>query len=417
MLRIPYDIKQKVDSLELKEHEKFYTMKFLSDITHAQYCYKEDYIHKSSNYLRKIFGKDGTNQQKIINILKEAGLLEINNSFSKGSFPKSYKSNIELSGHWITIKIDKYLNKIQKKQYKNRLKELLDVYIQWHSKNIKNILEFDYLKLSELIRSFFKIEVEPAKDIILKTMMNLVLTDKENYQRMNLYRIKIIGLITLERNHTKKGSKGGRHYTILSNCPKEIRNCLVSKIKDRPDLIELDIKNSQPTFLLGIFNAKNREVEKEIKSSILEGKFYEEVGILWGYNPTEITEDKRTRDQVKKLVYSNIIFANNTIRQHSNYFKAIKKKYPNFCKAIIDLSRYESLASVLQNSEAALILPIVKKFGGVGIHDSLIFTATQKNDYEPVMKYIKEQFYSAYKIYPKISVECISRNEPLLDTI
>lgn len=411
MLRIPYDIKQAVDNLDLKEHEKLYTINFLSDITHAQHCYEEDYIHKPSNYFRKICGKDGDNQQKIIKVLKEAGILEINNSFSKGNFPKSYRSNIELSGRWVTIKIDKYLNKKQKKQYKKRLKELLDIYIQWHSKNIKNILGLNYLELSILIRWFFKIEVEPDKDMILKTMMNLVLTDKENYQRRNLYRIKIIDLITLERNHTKKGSKGGRHYTILSNCPKDIRKCLVSKIKDRPDLIELDIKNSQPTFLLGICNAKNIEMEEGMKSSILEGQFYEEIGSLWGYNPTEVTEDKKIRDQVKKLVYSNIIFATNTIRQHSKYFKAIKKEYPKFCKAVMDLSRGQSLASVLQNAEADLVLPIVKKFGGVGIHDSLIFTATQKDDYEPVMKYIKEQFYSVYKIYPKISVECISKNE------
>lgn len=58
-----------------------------------------------------------------------------------------------------------------------------------------------------------------------------------NKSKKTFYRMKILELLDLKNTTVKIGSKGKRHYSVISNCPKDIRKCLVSKIPDKPFLL------------------------------------------------------------------------------------------------------------------------------------------------------------------------------------
>jgi hypothetical protein len=422
-IRTSINIVESVKKLNLEKNEQFYAIKILSDIAYASLFYEEKSIKKSSNYFQKICGNYGNSYTKIINILIANNLLKQNNSYQVGNYSKSYTTNIKISEKWVTVKVDKYLTKRQIQNYKNRQKKDIDKTAQWHSRNLKNIVTFDWDKLSILIGDKFKIDVLPYKETILKALTDLSVDDvlKEHYsyldeeelnslkRKLIIMQQKIYELITLENNVTIVGSKGGRHYTPLSNASKEIRKCLVSKIKNKPYLIEIDIKNSQPTFLLGMCNKKGLIVEEEVKNEILNGKFYELVGGLWLYDKEEITHDKAVRDIVKKITYSNILFPKNIIRNNSKYFHEISKNFPKFASAIQILAEEYSLASVLQSAEANLMLPITKSLKAVGIHDSIILSAeTTEEEIEKTKQMIKKEFIKEFKISPQLSYEIIS---------
>ena len=431
-----HNIKNTVDQLELENYNKYYAMYILNSLSFARLYLETNYIHKSQKWFRKIAGNNGKNQIKIMNQLIQKKIIEVDQSYRTNIYSKSYKSNISPCDSWVKVPIKNYLNERQIKDFKARMSvDVIKVH-QWHSRNIKKIIEFDWLKLSILIHEEFKVNLAPNRGSILKGTIELSIKDvvekdsillsdikrkrerekekkrrKKKKDQLTLMKYKIIDLITLNNNITKLGTKGGRHYTLLSNAPKKLRNCLVSRNTNKQFLIELDIKNSQPIFLLGMISKLGVKVEKNISEAIRTGTFYELIGQTWGYSSEDIRNNDEIRGIVKKKTYANILFANRKVRSKKT-FKRFEKKFPLFAKGIGILTKNGtvSLASVLQNAEAELMLPLTKRIEGVGIHDSIIFIANDSvTEAKFIEKLVLDEFEKKYSITPELQIRVISK--------
>lgn len=108
-----------------------------------------------------------------------------------------------------------------------------------------------------------------------------------------------------------------------------------------------------------------------------------------------------------------MLFADNHVRETSQYFQKVKARYPLFTKAIFDLTQDgATLASLLQRLEANEVLPVVKKFGAIGLHDAIITIAVDELDrVQEIEKELLSRFEKKYKLIPSVSVEKISERE------
>lgn len=402
---------------------------------------EENFISKSISSIDSWFG-DKSTTNKCIKEWVRLGLVERGESYRKGEFSKGFLPKILPTNKFVTLKAVDYLTQVQIQNLKNRVEKMKDKDIQWHLENLKKNVEVDLFELAKFIIHFFNYKPKfITKEDMINEVMNIEITEesikanspqltdeeiKSEIERRAFYRLKILELLDLEHSEIKKGSKSGRHYHILSNTPKALKHCIVSKDPSKPYLMQVDIKNSQPFFLLCLINKRKIEIEEEIKIAIVGGKFYEIIGEVLGYNYGEITTNDDIRKEVKQLVYQDIFFCkSNAIRLNSKNFKKIMEKYPLFCNAIIKLSNQKSkdgkaktLAQCLQETETKQMIPLVKKFKGIGIHDAVLSIAVNKVDViEDIKKELIDRFLKRFKLVPQVSVDLISCRNNMVNGI
>lgn len=250
-------------------------------------------------------------------------------------------------------------------------------------------------------------------------------------------RIKLLELFRMEDSVVKLGGKSGRHYHVLSNASKEVRGCMIPKSTKKNYVISLDVKNSQPFLLLCKILNEDLEIEDIVKSHIIMGNFYElvadllqKVDVLNAKYKTYKNEDKKyqpkyvgldrknvnnnglERKEVKRIVYKDLFFCKtHSDRLNSDLYKIIELEYPLFANAINTLSNGNySLASILQQLESSIIIPLTKKMKSVSIHDSLMLVAVAKdsNEIEKYKMEIEKAFLKATGLNPMVSSEIIS---------
>ena len=398
---------------------------------------KEDsFVSKSFLNLNGWFGKKETTAHCIkewVNL----GLVERGNSYKKGEYSKGFLPKLLPTNKFVTLKAEDYLTNRQLQNLKKRVEKMKDKEIEWHLQNLKNNIEIDTVKLVFFMNDFFKVNTFKlgSKEEIIQQIMDFEIKEekiikenpeleneeiKKEVERQVFYKLKILELLDIENSDITKGAKSGRHYHILSNTPKALKHCIISKYDNKPFLMQVDIKNSQPFFLLCIINQKKIQIEESIKISILGGKFYETIGETLGYNSLDITFKPKIRKKIKDLVYRDILFCNsNTIRLNTKNFKKIMDKYPLFCNAIIKMSnqkarngKIKTLAQCLQEMETKQMLPLVKKFKGIGIHDAVLNIAINKVDIiEEIKKELIYKFTKKFNLVPQVSVEMISERK------
>lgn len=376
--RISRSIRDTIENIEeIQGKDKYYAMLFLEDLNIRTTFEKKNnehfhgYINRHRDYFREIRGS--RDEKAFLQILAKNNLIKINERYSKDRFSKSYKSEIGSFGGWTTIKAKDYLNNYELRHHKERVKKRENKYksILWHKKNIEKLVELDIKKLKLL---FLEIGIDIEfnnKTELIKSLEKLETIDFDNSTKVLIR--KTFDLLEIENTSIVKGDNSNRHYHALSNAPKKLRNCLKSKLVDKPFLVEIDVKNSQPTILMALIKANKMKLEQEILELTEQGKFYEVLGMAWGFDEAEITNNKKVRDKVKKLVYGTVLFAES---RNNKYFKELKKFYPYFASAIEKLDEGRTLARDLQRLEVKIMIPIVKKYGGVGIHDSIILSCT-----------------------------------------
>lgn len=437
-IRIDKDIKDKIEELLLDKGYKYLSMIFYNKIVYT-YLYQSKKVEDCNNlYVRKsikslsefIFGKDEITY-KCIREMERVGLIERGESYKKEEYSKGFKPRLLPIGKFITVKAVDYLSNHQITNLRKRVEKQRSKDLEWHLDNLIKNVELDLDMLKMLIYVNYGVMLQPYKDKeelisqiqdievdiehIKKTLKNIGLkriTEKRLASEVRaraFLKTKILELLEIEFTEIRKGEKGGRHFHALSNAPRELKACLISKNPKKPYLMQVDIKNSQPFFLLCLLNKHKLEIEENLKLSIIGGTFYEDIGECWGISRFLVTDNHEVRGLIKSKVYSNILFADNRIRTESENFAKVKEKYPLFCESILKLASDTTLASLLQSLEAKEVLPLVKKYKGIGIHDSVITIAV--NEFEIVEKIkaeIVEKFKKKYGIVPTVSVEKIS---------
>ena len=439
-IRIDREIKNIIDRLDLNQGYKYYCMVFMNKVVYTfleqgkQIQFDVFFVSKSiENVKNSIFG-DKKIVYTCIRALEQAKLIERGTSYMIGEYSKGFKPLILPNNGMITVQASNYLSPKQLGRFKNRILKLCIKGVEWHFNNILKNIELDAEKVKKLILSQFgknlkvkdqaklieKVcDIEIKQDLIKQCLKNqgIKRIDKKvlehEYQSRIFLRLKILELLDIKNTTVVVGEKGGRHFHVLSNAPRLLRACVVSKDPKKPYLMQIDIKNSQPFFLLCLFEKNKLAIEKELKISTIKGKFYEDIGACWGYDRYDITNDHNTRQEIKRKVYSNLLFASDHIRKTSIYFKKVKARYPLFAKAIFDLTQDgATLASLLQHLEADEVLPVVKKFGAIGLHDAIIIPAANETDtVEKIKKELLSRFEKKYKLIPSVSVEKISERE------
>ena len=445
---IEYDLKKKIEKLKINESYKYLCMLFMSKLNYkytqlAKQKADVRFISYSIESLQVIFGYNKITYT-CIRALEQAKLIERGTSYLVGEYSKGFKPVFISKDEMITVKSLDYMSTRQMENLRNRVIKFVNENIkgaEWHLMNLIENVELDLFKLKILIFTNFNVELklnendtkEQQREKIIEQIKALK-TDEEfikahlkeiGYKRVRKERIekeicnrkflqlKVLELLNLKSTTITIGEKGGRHFHALSNTPRLLRACIVSKDPKKPYLMQIDIKNSQPFFLLCLFEKHGLRIEEGLRLAIIGGKFYEDIGACWGYNRYDITNDHETRQGIKEKVYSNILFADDHIRKTSDYFKKVKARYPMFAQAIFDLTQDGgTLASLLQRLEADEVLPVVKKFKAIGLHDAIITIAVDELDrVQEIEKELLSRFEKKYKLIPSVSVDKISERE------
>ncbi|MCX6157287.1 MAG: hypothetical protein NTY74_04820 [Ignavibacteriae bacterium] len=256
-----------------------------------------------------------------------------------------------------------------------------------------------------------------------------------------------------------KESRTGRYYNNISNLPRELRQFIFEKEKVSDNLIELDLKNSQPFFIVKLIREfkekgkggkegrEERKEENRIKKSlccdilknlpkdtqkyiklVCDAKIYEYFMPILG-----IPDDKR--DEFKIMFYKSFFFCNpnNCNREILKVFKddfphvlRIIRYYKSFeCREVQkideDIKKGEkgihcNFIRRLQRIESDLIINkvirrIAKEKGdifAVTIHDSIICS---ESDADYVENVLNEELMNEYGMVPQIGKKMIATNE------
>lgn len=202
---------------------------------------------------------------------------------------------------------------------------------------------------------------------------------------------------------------GNRLHTNLSSFPKDLRKFLVVKdnaSNSKISLVELDIKNSQPLFLL-VYLLKYHKGEIDVKEliryrQIIQSGFYE-----FFMRELNIAD----RKQAKNQVYSKLLF-NKTIASKLTPFEVLfKSHFPTIFDVLFEVKKkdYKKIASLMQQVESAYIVDtIAKKYTSqypdafiATIHDSIIIEQKYATEY---LKKMKGKLMDKYGIDPDIHI-------------
>lgn len=417
------NVRDEIMKLDLKLNEKYLAMILLNKINYYWNTINKDtveqeYISKSLESIQKnIVGKEETTR-KIVNAIVTGGLVERGTSYQVGIFSKGFKPLFKTNDRLCTLRAEDYLTQEQIRRLKNRVEKQKDWEIEWHRENIIKNVELEKLYVIQLMIDELGINTlfnpsDLANGWSWEDIETVLLNLELDTQKKLMMRLKILELMEIKKTEIKKGGKGGRHYHCLSNAPKSLKKCMVSKDPNKPFLWQIDIKNSQPFFLLAMLLKKGYQIEERLKAEIIGGTFYETIGRLLGYRYEEVTTNLMIRKEVKETVFRDIFFStSNMIRNSSSKYQKIKLAYPQFCSAIEEITeknKDKTLASLLQDIESKEVLPVVKKYKGFGIHDSVLVVATEDtNEVQKIAMDLEQRIFKKYKIKVSTSIELIS---------
>ena len=213
----------------------------------------------------------------------------------------------------------------------------------------------------------------------------------------------ILNFITYR--YARKAEKVDRVYSSFTALSKVARKYLT--INNKP-FIEIDIKNCQPLLLLILACEQGIELDNNYINDVVDGCFYEELmyrTIELGYNSEFIYDKKKSklkelefntnnkninRDNIKTLCYNDIFFANK--HKNTNLVKGFKSLYPKTYDALLSLSTETTLAYLLQNLEADVVLNIVPNSPYFTVHDAIYISRT--TEVQNVMKEIEKTIYN-----------------------
>lgn len=312
----------KIESIDkfLKKVIRFFRDFILSDSTDSEFVHRIN-SKKIRNYFPNIKNKKVTYLNYIQAFIKAGILFKTFNYSTKFKVSNGYKFNksfFEDEFVLVTFSSD-----------------------ELNSYNVKCInLDLDSSYLNSL--QTLKLDIESA----MKEQYQLF-KDVHDEKRFFCRIYKILKFNREKNRYCNKGKKSNRIYHALCFLPKESRKYLNVSFN------VLDIVNCQPLLLCYHLLNNDLHYDDSFLEDVQNGVFYEEI-----QNEISKLNIKMTRDEVKKDIYSQILFDFKTDDKHL-INKAFEKVYPSTYKSLMtihsDLGQTKiTLASILQNLESEL---------------------------------------------------------------
>lgn len=213
---------------------------------------------------------------------------------------------------------------------------------------------------------------------------------------LNVNRI-LVDMICDKDLNGKSDPKTGRIFTAQTNVSKEVRPCF--ELNGR-QLVELDIKSSQPLLLTTLYPHDHPE---RLKYKLLteSGTFYE---LIKGHLPIF------SRDEIKKLTYT-YFFGRTGNPNCRDYAAKFQKEFPGMHEILINKKKdeiwgHKIVALELQTIEAAVVLGVAaieclnRSIELITVHDSFMILPEHKYT---VIDILTRAFQSILGLTPQIS--------------
>lgn len=335
-------------------------------------CFTNVHSDDLAHFRIKLKGKN-ISANKLIDILVAIKILSKNPKYSPGSFSRGYKieTSVLSKGKMTQVELD--INKV----FKNiRPKShFIDLYPQ-HAHLIEDIYSAsirldDYLHymLTNIGMPLHPKKIKrtlKGKDIFV--VQPQYLTEEKAYQYIHMAMKINIGNIWVAEFTT------GRFASSVSNMSFTATEFFQM---DRSDLVDIDIKNSQPLLLAKLINCP------AYKKDVEDGLFYENMAKQICMQKKEVYTDEH-RGMFKANCYRYLLFNNEKLGNTGNTAKAMNKLYPGALYQINNLKESGTLAGKLQRLEADIFVDFI---GGLHFkkllrHDQVLITS----GYEMIVK-------------------------------
>lgn len=421
---------------------------------------KKDYVSEfTSLYSKLLKDKFGNDYLKYIEYLITNNILVRKNQYSTiEHYSKAYKisdihkfsnlKEVEITDY-VTIKKLKNFTNLESKVFKYILPESNNMKIEIFGKWFNEKFTIEFHKAKDLLTEIKKQEIPAyhlAYDAHLANPKDKALLKKfeettDPYRAFNRRLIPALKIKNKQFDLTIDRTVG-RLHTPLSQLKKELRPFLRY---DDKKLVSIDIKNSQPYLSTLFFNKKafkrnkmgdkiklyndidynkspialhyvsNKLPPKDIDTyikQVISGKFYEE----FSDRLTEenlLPKDLQDSRKYTKTIAFRTLFSPNSHKRYVKEIQLFEKIYPNVYENFAFIKcedNYNTLACVLQNIEAELILKTIcveisKQYPDAPIftiHDSIVTTVDYHEKVKEIMhKILEEKIGYA----PELSVE------------
>lgn len=286
--------------------------------------------------------------KKILTILNNCNVIEIDNSYSYGrdnKFSKSYRIDRRVFKNSFLTEVEVNIEDIFKNY--NTKEYWLDKY-PTYSKEINDVYSLS-INLDEVISYMednIDIQLKPkGKKIKLTDKSGNTFTktiiDNRTLTSDRIMRYTNLSLKLKFQNIWFKVSDQGRIYNSITNYPSIISKFI--KHNNRK-LYELDIAESQPVLLSTIIDSQ------EFKNDVSNGNFYKAVSTSLGIK----------RGEAKILLYSKLLFSNRKLKSGIVY-DVLQSLYPGLVEQTNNIKDKYNLAHLLQELEADVMVNIIGK--------------------------------------------------------
>lgn len=305
--------------------------------------------------------------KRLLDILIELNLIDVNDSYSVGAFSKSYRPSITISYETVKL-LELNVSKIFKNVH-SKAKLIRD-----NDNQYRKLIDDMYLTKIDLESLYYNIDQMVGMKYSKNT--SAVLTPAK------IYALKIRALKINLGIHFFTVSETGRVYSSIANLPSLFFPYI--RLNGKP-VVEIDAVNSQP-LLLSMF-VESPEYKRDCEA----GLFYD--------NMAKSLE--MTRGEFKSKSYRWIFFTDDNVGPV--WKERLDKLYPGLADQINKLKSETKLWFLLQQKEAEIWIKIAQKQIKPVLtkHDSII---TTKEEVERIVKQIKTE-YKKQNIKVKLEVE------------
>jgi hypothetical protein len=370
---VRFTIQKEIDFINLTERQKSNLNKQLLSLWYYIYNSQKNsdkiinlngFVNIHSKYLQNFYirlNKKLFGYKPLLKLLKDVNLIDINEKFSKGKFPESYRIKSDIFNNQfqeVELDFDKIFNNIKNKSYwlkkypnyKNQIKDTYEVkidlndYIVWMRENIG-------LELKPVIKNGILQKRYLTKERIWDYINDVLMINYDNIWF--------------------KVSNEGRFYNSTTNL--SYTSLPFIKLKRR-SIKEIDVANCQPLILSKLINSN--EYKKDCELGLFYNNLADELDI--------------SRTSAKMLSYKFIFFSNKKLNTGKIY-DAMEKLYPGVISQINELRDKIEIAKEMQKIESDIF---VNKIGNLDFkmmlrHDAVF---VYEEDYDIVKNYVIKEF-------------------------
>jgi hypothetical protein len=426
---IPQPLKELLQNTDYKRKDDLYV---IIDLIYRKQVYFKNELQKQYGYAeipRAAFLKtipDPHNVKNGIDYLIDKGIIMRNDYFIYGQKAKGYKISQEYLGSKIFVEITcpKMNNRIKKEKLsirKNRVQNLEYQKSKYYKTFKINTIEALQAAKDKaicdirvmLLNIKYKLSNEQISDIIECTgdyvkNRNIILQSGGEQLHSILHRLMIHqqqiyaindGWLYFRRNKTN-----GRLDTNLTSLPSYLRKYIISD----DELVNIDIKNSQPYFLYTRLrnepSVEKNEVEKYGQLAV-SGQLYEYLCEKY----KESTGRNKEREQMKKILFSIFYSKTTSYSSYKAFFRSIFPSIMDYID-VTNAIKHNTLAVAMQVMESHAILDIVmpacKEVGitPLTIHDSFLVSESEA---QIVKEIFEDKFHQMFELVPALHYESL----------